>query len=196
MSKELDSKLKRKYGTGFTAGVFDLLHVGHLLMLEECAKRCQRLVVAVQVDPSTQRAGKNKPLETVMERTIRLNSTKFVDTVINYETEEDLENLLHTADYDVRFIGADHEGEEFTGHLIRPETFVFTDRNHNYSSTELRKRLEEHVALEDEVEVTEVAVGEFVQACPLCKSAMSVGELKMGYEICANCFNEMTPEEG
>ena len=124
-----------------TAGVFDLLHSGHLLMLDECSKKVDRLMVAIQVDPSKYREGKTPPVETILERTLRLNSTKYVDEVIVYETEEDLINICKTYPYDIRFIGADHEGKEFTAHDVRPETFEFNSRDHNYSSTELIKRI-------------------------------------------------------
>lgn len=126
---------------GITAGVFDLLHLGHLVMLEYCKKYCDHLIVAVQVDPSQYREGKNKPIESVYERIVRLGSCKYVDSVLVYESEEDLETILKVTDYDIRFIGQDHQGQSFTADKVRPETFHFNPREHDYSSENLRKRI-------------------------------------------------------
>lgn len=126
---------------GITAGVFDLCHAGHLFMFKECTKDCDYLIVALQVDPSKYREGKNKPIETVWERFVRLESCSFVDKVIPYESENDLENILKSIPYSKRFIGEDHKGKSFTGDDIRPETFVWNKRDHNYSTTELRERI-------------------------------------------------------
>lgn len=134
---------KRKPIIGLTAGVFDLLHAGHLIMFQYCKKNCDALIVAIQVDPSLYREGKKRPAETIYERYKRLKSCKFVDVIIPYETEEDLEIILQTEDYDVRFIGEDHEGKSFTGDWIRPETFHFNPRPHKKSSTELKERIKD-----------------------------------------------------
>jgi glycerol-3-phosphate cytidylyltransferase len=126
---------------GFTAGVFDLCHSGHLLMLRECKENCDHLTVAVQVDPSLHREGKEKPVETIFERWVRLNECQHVNEVVPYETEEDLINICKTLDYDTRFIGEDHQGKKFTAYDVRPETFFYNSRQHNYSSSDLRKRI-------------------------------------------------------
>ena len=47
---------------GFTCGAFDLLHVGHVLMLKECKDHCDFLVVGLQRDPNVDRPEKNKPV--------------------------------------------------------------------------------------------------------------------------------------
>lgn len=128
---------------GITAGVFDLLHAGHTLMFEYAKRNCDKLIVAVQVDPSLYREGKQRPIETIYERWVRLTSSKFVDEVIPYETEEDLENILRSTEYQVRFIGADHFGKSFTGDDIKPETFHFNPRDHLFSSTDLKERVKQ-----------------------------------------------------
>jgi glycerol-3-phosphate cytidylyltransferase len=126
---------------GITAGVFDLAHAGHLMCFEYARRHCTKLIVCVQVDPSLYREGKNKPVETVFERWYRLKSCKYVDEIIPYETEEDLENILRSIEYDIRFIGDDHKGKSFTGDSIRPDTFHFNPRDHKFSTTSLRERV-------------------------------------------------------
>jgi glycerol-3-phosphate cytidylyltransferase len=133
-------KDKQKKVIGFTCGALDLLHAGHVLMLEECKNKCDYLIVGLQTDPSIDRKEKNKPIETVEERTIRLNGCKYVDEVIVYETELDLYNLLKGLKPNVRFVGEDHKDKPFTGDDLEIRV-IFNSRNHNYSSSNLLKRI-------------------------------------------------------
>ena len=87
---------------GITSGAMDLLHAGHVLMLKECKENCDYLIVALHVDPSIERSWKNKPIETLEERKIRLEGCKYVDEIVVYNTEEDLRNLLIKIKPDVR----------------------------------------------------------------------------------------------
>ena len=130
---------------GFTAGAMDLLHAGHVLMLKECRSQCDYLIVGLQNDPSVTDAEyrgkkKNKPIETLQERQIRLEGCKYVDEIIVYDTEDDLYKLLKTLQPDVRFLGPDWKGKHFTGYDL-PIKIVFNSRNHNFSSTNLRERI-------------------------------------------------------
>lgn len=128
---------------GITAGVFDLVHAGHIDMFAYAKRHCDFLVVCVQVDPSKYRAEKDTPVETVYERFVRLEGCKYVDKVIPYETEEDLENICRSVPYNIRFIGADHMGHSFTGDNIRQDTHHFNPREHQYSSSSLKRRIKE-----------------------------------------------------
>lgn len=122
---------------GFTCGVLDLLHPGHLLMLKECKAQCDFLIVGLQINA---RPGKEKPIETFEERMIRLQSCKYVDKILNYDTEEDLYNLLKELRPDIRFLGDDHRGKSFTGDDL-PIKVIYNSRDHDYSSTNLRARI-------------------------------------------------------
>lgn len=126
---------------GFTCGSMDLLHPGHLRMLKECQEQCDFLVVGLQSDPTIDRPEKNKPIETLEERKERLEACKYVDDILVYNTEADLLKLLEFVDPTVRFIGADWQGKQYTGHEL-PIKVIFNSRNHNYSSTELRRRIQ------------------------------------------------------
>jgi len=125
---------------GFTCGAMDLLHAGHILMLEECKEHCDYLIVGLHSDPSIDRPGKNKPVESVEERLIRLHACKYVDEVVTYTTEAELIELLTTLAPDVRFIGEDWKGKQYTG-IELPIPVIFNSRGHSYSSSELRKRI-------------------------------------------------------
>ena len=125
---------------GFVASAFDLLHAGHIVMLGECKDHCDQLIVALHVDPSSERSAKNKPIETVFERYLRLNSCKFIDRIVPYETEEDLLNMLKIFKPDVRFLGSDYLHKDFTGKEL-PIEIIYLDREHTFSSSSLRDRI-------------------------------------------------------
>ncbi|MDP2788677.1 MAG: adenylyltransferase/cytidyltransferase family protein [bacterium] len=130
---------------GFTCGAMDLLHAGHVLMLKECRSQCDYLIVGLQKDPSEtpleyRGKKKNKPIETLEERKIRLEGCKYVDEIITYSTEEDLYKLLQKLKPDVRFVGADWKGKHYTGYDL-PIRMVFNTRDHNFSTSSLRERI-------------------------------------------------------
>ena len=136
--------MNNKNKIGFTCGAFDLLHAGHVLMLKECKDYCDYLVVGVQSDPSIDRIDKNLPVMTYRERILMVSAVTWVDEIVLYDTEEDLYNLLRSRYnaglLDIRIIGADWEGKAFTGHDLEMEV-AFNSRNHNYSTSDLRKRV-------------------------------------------------------
>lgn len=124
---------------GFTASACDLLHPGHLAMLREARNYCDYLIVGLHTNPQIDRPKKNKPIETVFERWVRLKACKYVDEIIPYDTEADLVNLLKVIKPDVRIIGEEYRDVEFTGKGLIP--VIFNERKHDYSTTALRARL-------------------------------------------------------
>lgn len=125
--------------TGFTCGAFDLLHTGHVLMLKEAKEQCEYLIVGLQTDPSRDRPEKNRPTQSVFERYVQLEGCRYVDKIIPYDNEDDLRNLLLSIEPDVRIIGEDYRGKQFTGCDLPIEVY-YNSRRHPYSSSELRKR--------------------------------------------------------
>jgi glycerol-3-phosphate cytidylyltransferase len=133
---------KNKKIIGITCSTFDLLHAGHIIMLEECKKYCDYLICALQVDPTIDRPEKNKPIQTLVERYIQLESVKHVDKIIPYNTEEELESIFLSLDLDVRIIGEEYKDKDFTAKNIcqkRGIRFAYNKRDHNFSSSNLRK---------------------------------------------------------
>jgi len=124
---------------GFTCGTFDLCHYGHVLMFQEAKESCDYLIVGVQTDPTIDRPRKNKPIQSIEERFGQVSAIKYVDDVVIYETEAELLDILKRLSPDIRFVGADWKGQEFTGHDLPGIKIVFNSRNHKYSSTALRK---------------------------------------------------------
>lgn len=125
---------------GFTCGAFDILHAGHALMLKECKEHCDYLIVGLQRDPNIDRPEKNKPIQTYSERDIMIRSIRWVDEVVYYDTEDELLDILRTSDIDVRIIGEDWKGKKYTGFELGIPV-IFNSRDHNYSSSNLRKRI-------------------------------------------------------
>lgn len=129
---------------GFTCSTFDLLHAGHILMLEECKKNCDFLICGLQVDPTVDRSNKNKPVQSLFERWVQLRSVKWVDEIVPYTTEKELEDILFSLPINIRFLGEDYREKEFTGKGICEELKIeiyFNSRKHNFSSTDLRNRI-------------------------------------------------------
>ena len=131
---------------GFTCSCFDLLHAGHILMLQDAKSRCDKLIVGLQTDPTIDRPDtKNKPIQSLEERRIQLKAVKYIHEIFEYDTEEDLYKKLLDINPDVRILGSDYIGKSFTGDDLDIDIY-YHERNHNYSSTNLRKKIvSEHI---------------------------------------------------
>lgn len=126
---------------GITFGAFDLFHAGHVLMLEEAKEVCDYLIVYIQSDPSLDRKEKNSPVQSIVEREIQVSACKYVNEVRVYDTESDLIDILKTTEWDVRILGSEYKEKPFTGRDLCLEKCFFNKRDHNFSSSELRKRV-------------------------------------------------------
>lgn len=94
---------------GFIAGAFDFLHAGHVHLLKQCKQNCDTLIVGLHIDPSVENSLKNRPVESVLERQIKLNGCRYVDGVVVYEKESDLSMIFNYFKIDVRFLGSDYK---------------------------------------------------------------------------------------
>lgn len=130
------------YEVGLIAGSFDIIHPGYIHMFSESKKICQHLVIALQDDPTIDRKYKNKPVQTWEERKLILESLRQVDEITYYNTEAELEKILKFYKYDVRILGSDYEGMNFLGKDLNKSVY-FCDRTHNYSLTNLKKKIVE-----------------------------------------------------
>ena len=129
---------------GFTCSSFDLLHAGHIQMLREAKEKCDYLIVGLQTDPTIDRPSKNKPIQTVVERYTQLKAVGYVDEIIPYSTEQDLEDILSMYHIDIRILGVEYKDTNFTGKEIcekRDIKLYFNERSHRFSSSDLRKRV-------------------------------------------------------
>ena len=135
---------KNKKIIGITCSTFDLLHAGHIIMLEECKRYCDYLICALQADPTIDRPEKNKPIQTIVERYVQLDAVQYVDKIIPYSTEEELISIFSSLDLDVRIIGEEYKDKDFTGKdicLKRGIKLIYNKRDHDFSTSSLRQRI-------------------------------------------------------
>ena len=129
---------------GFTCSTFDLLHAGHIQMLRDAKEQCDYLICGLQIDPSLDRPEKNSPVQTIVERYTQLSAVKYVDEIVPYQTEYDLEDILNMLHIDVRILGEEYKNGKFTGRAIcakRGIELFFNKREHRFSSSDLRNRV-------------------------------------------------------
>ena len=130
--------------TGITFSAFDLLHAGHVAMLRDAKEQCDYLIVGLQSDPTIDRPDtKNKPTQTMFERYLQLKAVSYVDEVIPYQTEQDVEDILETLNISVRILGEEYRDKDFTGKDIckrRDIKLYFNKRDHRFSTTDLKRR--------------------------------------------------------
>ena len=133
--KYLDSKI------GVTFSCWDLLHAGHNLFLEDSKNQCDILCIGLQTDPTLDRPEKNKPIQSLEERTIQIRSCRYVDYYFVYSTEKSLYDSIVELKPDVRFLGDDYIGKKFTGDNLDIKIIFHPRSNHTYSTTNLRKTI-------------------------------------------------------
>lgn len=129
---------------GITCSAFDLLHAGHIVMLQEAKSVCDYLICALQVDPSIEFDDKESPIQSIIERQIQLSAVKYVDEIIVYESEKDLETIFKSMKIDIRIIGEEYRNKYFTAKYICEERNIdihYNSRKHKFSSSRLRKYL-------------------------------------------------------
>lgn len=143
MNKDFPKLPEKSYVRGLAAGVFDLLHPGHLFFLMQASSLCGELTVAILVDPTIDRPEKSRPVESIMERHFRVASLRFVSDIITYETEKDLEDLILSMRFDARFVGSDHRDNlRHEDACVKADVeTVIVRRIHDWSSQALRQRV-------------------------------------------------------
>ena len=128
---------------GFTCSCFDLLHAGHVKMLKDAKSQCDFLIIGLQTDPTIDRPSiKNKPIQSIEERKIMISAIKFVDKVFLYDTEDELYDYLKNNKPDIRILGTDYEGKDFTGKDLDIPIY-YHKRDHSWSTSSLRNKVYE-----------------------------------------------------
>tara|TARA_B100001540_G_scaffold160206_1_gene141805 strand:+ start:762 stop:1166 length:405 start_codon:yes stop_codon:yes gene_type:complete len=127
---------------GVIAGNFDVIHPGYIYMFDECKNNCDILLLLLHEDPSIERPEKIKPILSLNERTMTLNSVKQIDQIITYKTESDLYEILMNKKIDIRFLGDDYRNKSFTGDDL-DIPIHYLDRSHGWSATKFKKLIAE-----------------------------------------------------
>ena len=130
---------------GITFSTFDLLHAGHIAMLREAREQCDYLIAGLQVDPTIDRPEKNKPIQTIVERYTQLKGVRYVNEIIPYVKETDIDDILLLRNgINIRILGVEYEGKDFSGKATGERLGIehyYNKRNHRFSSTDLRIRV-------------------------------------------------------
>ena len=150
IEKMIFNRIKELKLQGLKIGIvfsqFDILHAGHIAMLSEAKNHCDYLIAGLQNNAQWDRPDKNAPIQSIVERQISLSAVRFVDEIVVYNTEKDLEDILLTLPVDVRILGVEYMEKDFTGRAIcekRKIELIFNSRDHSFSSSSLRKRVSE-----------------------------------------------------
>lgn len=132
-----------KAQSGLVASSFDILHPGYLRLFKQAKEHCETLVVFLHVDPSVERPEKNKPILSLEERILALESNRYVDKIVPYDTEQDLLEFLrgYSGGDAVRFLGDDYrDSAHYTGKDL-DIPIVWIPRDHGWSLTRLRNMI-------------------------------------------------------
>jgi len=132
---------------GFVCSCWDLMHAGHCLFIKDGKSQCDYLIAGLQTDPSVDRPEKNKPILSLEERKIILESNRHIDEIVMYETEKDLAMALEKIRPDVRILGSDYYVIDnggpayFTGSGTEKEVYYHDRSKHGWSTSEIRHRI-------------------------------------------------------
>ena len=127
---------------GFTCSTFDLFHAGHIVMLQESKSLCDYLVCGLLTDPTIDRPDtKSSPIQTPFERYVQLSSCRYVDEVIPFSTEQEIIDMVLSIQPDIRIVGEEYRDRDHTGKGLCK--VHYNKRKHSFSSTSLRKRVQE-----------------------------------------------------
>lgn len=139
---------EKKYRVGYTCGVFDLFHVGHLNLLERCKKMCDVLIVGVCDDTYVCDVKKKKSIINENDRVRIINALKCVDRaeLVDIATTDDKMLAYERFRFDVLFSGDDWKGSErylrtekqFEPLGVKIEYLPYTQ---GISTTELKKKM-------------------------------------------------------
>jgi glycerol-3-phosphate cytidylyltransferase len=125
---------------GIIAGSFDVIHPGYVRMFKEAKTVCSKLIIALQVDPTIDRPHKCKPILNVLDREEILRSIRYIDDVVVYGSENELNRIMNTLDYDIRILGEEYKNTQFNGIEANKEIF-WIKRNHVYSTTWFKQKI-------------------------------------------------------
>lgn len=135
----------KKYKIGFVAGFFDIIHEGHIRILEHAKSQCEQLIVAVGTDEFMRVRKGREPVLSYSDRIRIVSAIRYVDRVVE-ETDLDKISAYQKYQFDVMFAGDDHQQELIyirDAAILKKEygvDTIYVTRS-NISSTEIRRRI-------------------------------------------------------
>lgn len=142
MLEKINDARKAGKVIGFTCSTAELAHPGFIDMLLQAREHCDFLIFGLLTDPTVSRPStKNRPVESTFERWMRLQAISYIDLIIPFDTERDIENMIHVIRPDVRIVGEEYRGTKHTGWNMCP--IFYNSRKHDWSSSSLRAKIYE-----------------------------------------------------
>lgn len=136
---------KKRYKIGYTTGVFDLFHIGHLNILRRAKEQCEYLIVGVTTDDLCEKRKNKTPIVSQEERVAIVSAIRYVDQVV---LQEDMDKLKAVKKYsvDVVFVGSDWKGTpawiEYEKEFLKNGCVVeYLQHTDGISSTIIREKL-------------------------------------------------------
>ena len=121
----------------WTNGCFDVLHRGHIEMLKYAKSLGDKLIVGLDTDEKVKLSkGENRPFNNLEDRQMVVNSIRYVDETISFDSQNELENLIKTIKPDILVVGSDWEGKYVVGSQYAKE-LKFFQRIGEYSTTRI-----------------------------------------------------------
>lgn len=135
----------KKYKIGYTDGVYDLFHIGHLNMIEAAKKQCEYLIVGVHSDEVVRQYKYHYPIIPEVERARIIGAVKGVDRVVINDVRDKL-TLLERYCFNVVFIGDDWKGTERWNHFEkvlkeRNVDVIYVPYTKGISTTDIKKKI-------------------------------------------------------
>ncbi len=125
----------------WTNGCFDILHRGHIELFKYAKSLGDELCVGIDSDEKVKLdKGKNRPVNNLHDRIFMLQSIKYIDKVVPFDSTKDLSDTIKWYKPDIMVIGSDWKGKEVIGEIFT-DKLVFFDRIKKYSTTKLLKNI-------------------------------------------------------
>ena len=136
----------KKYKTGYTAGVYDMFHVGHLNLIMNAKAYCDHLIVAVSTDEVVQKNKNKTPIIKYEDRARIVEAIRYVDEVVPQTDYSDKLSAAKKYNIDVMFVGDDWKGTEKWDRIERQlkeigVDLIYRPYTHSISSTMLREKI-------------------------------------------------------
>ena len=136
---------ERKYKIGYTTGVYDMFHIGHLNILKRAKDQCETLIVGVTTDELCYKRKRKYPIINEQERMAIVSAIRYVDKVIPQADMEKI-NLVKALGADAVFVGSDWKGTEIWKQYEKDFakvgcTVIYLDHTDGISSSILRDKL-------------------------------------------------------
>ena len=121
----------------WTSGCFDILRRGHIELFKYAKSLGDELVVGIDSDEKVKKdKGKNRPINTLQDRMLMLQSIEFIDKVIPFDSTDELRKTIRWYKPDIMVIGSDWRGKDVIGQEFAGK-LIFFDRIKGYSTTDI-----------------------------------------------------------